>query len=168
MSLDRGITRLALAVALAVALGAAGCVAGAGAPGSGGASVAAAPTAAGTTSSSPEVTPVPSPVPSRFIPRVSLPPAPVDPAAVPGAIVAAVLADASGRTGVAAAAITFLRAEATTWPSGALGCPEPGQMYTEALVPGYWLVVEAGGQRLDYRATESGAFKLCANPPGPG
>ena len=110
---------------------------------------------------------MPSPDPSRSIPRVSLPPASVDPTAVPGAIVAAVLADAAGRTGVAAAAISFVRAEATTWPSGALGCPEPGHMYTEALVPGYWLVVDAGGQRLDYRATQGGDFKVCAKP-GPG
>jgi hypothetical protein len=36
-----------------------------------------------------------------------------------------------------------VQAEAVTWPDGALGCPEPGIVYTQALVPGYWVVVEA-------------------------
>ncbi len=51
--------------------------------------------------------------------------------------------------------------DATIWNSGALGCPQPGKLYTQALVPGYRIVLEAGGQTLDYRATESGSVKLC-------
>ena len=51
-----------------------------------------------------------------------------------------------------------------TWPSGALGCPEPGMLYTQALVPGYQVILDVGGKKLDYRAGESGAVRLCAGP----
>ncbi|MGK7296549.1 MAG: hypothetical protein ACNS61_12105 [Candidatus Wenzhouxiangella sp. M2_3B_020] len=35
-------------------------------------------------------------------------------------------------------------AEFVQWPSSALGCPEPGMMYTQALVPGYRVLLRAG------------------------
>lgn len=57
--------------------------------------------------------------------------------------------------------INIVRAQATVWNDGSLGCPEPGAVYTQALVNGYWVVLEADGQTYDYRATEAGAFRLC-------
>ena len=36
--------------------------------------------------------------------------------------------------------------------------------YTMALVPGYQILVDAGGETLDYHATERGQLVLC--PPG--
>ncbi len=116
--------------------------------------------------------PAPSPSPVRSImqasPPVSPSSSPVDTSAIPPGILDAVLADAAMRSGVGAGAIAIVRADATIWPSGALGCPEPGHVYTDALEPGYWIVVDAGGQRLDYRATQRGTVRLCQNPPGPG
>ena len=56
------------------------------------------------------------------------------------------------------------RAEAVTWPSGALGCPEPGMAYTQALVPGYHVVFEVDGKSWDYRMNQGGWFKLCEMP----
>ncbi len=110
----------------------------------------------------------PAPTPSRSIIRVSPLPASVNPSAIPATLLDAVLADAAGRTGVDRGALTLVRAQAATWPSSALGCAQPGHDYTDALVQGYWIVVDADGRQLDYRATERGAFKLCENPPGPG
>lgn len=168
--MDAHRTRLirAAALALSLAIGVTACVAGPGAPGTGTVSGTSPGSSAGIDGSSPGGSPVPSPTPERSIPRVSPVAPPVDLTGLPDATVQAVLGDAAARTGVDAAAITFVRAEATTWPDGALGCPEPGHVYTQALVPGYWLVVDAGGQRLDYRATQRGGLKLCTNPPGPG
>jgi hypothetical protein len=34
------------------------------------------------------------------------------------------------------------------------------------LVDGYWIVVEAGNQALDYRAQGNGFFRLCERPQG--
>jgi hypothetical protein len=34
-------------------------------------------------------------------------------------------------------------------------------MYTQAIVNGWWIVVENAGMTLDYRATGLGAFRIC-------
>jgi hypothetical protein len=85
---------------------------------------------------------------------------------VPEAILADVLADASTRTGVPVTEIVVLRDQAVTWPDGSLGCPEPGVVYTQALVPGYWVVLDAGGEPLDYRLGEGGTFVRCDDAVG--
>lgn len=87
--------------------------------------------------------------------------------AVPQAVVDSILEDAAQRTGADPATARVLRAEAVTWSDGSLGCPEPGMFYTEALVDGYWVIVELGGQTLDYRVGAHGAFRLCEQPEQP-
>lgn len=52
-------------------------------------------------------------------------------------------------------------AQSVTWSSGALGCPEPGQMYTQALEEGLQVIVEADGTQYDYRFGRSEHPKLC-------
>jgi hypothetical protein len=82
---------------------------------------------------------------------------------VPDEILNAILADASDRSDVDVAEIDIVLAEQVTWPDGSLGCPEPGQMYTQALVDGYQVVVNAGGEELDYHVGSGGSFSLCEN-----
>lgn len=86
---------------------------------------------------------------------------------VPAELLGEVLADASARSGVTANDLEVLTAEATTWNDGSLGCPEPGQMYTQALVDGYHVVVRTADEELDYRLG-NGGIRLCENPPAPG
>lgn len=109
--------------------------------------------------------------PARTDPAVD--PVPTDSGAaavgeVPAEILSAVLSDAAERSGTPADDIETIRAEAVTWSDGSLDCPEPGQMYTQALVDGYHVVLDAGGEELDYRITESGTFRLCESPTRPG
>ncbi len=77
------------------------------------------------------------------------------------AMVGAALADAARRAVPGSAAPTVLRAERVTWPDGSLGCPQPGRMYTMALVPGYRIRVRSGDAVLDYHAALRGAPVLC-------
>ena len=63
-----------------------------------------------------------------------------------------------------AADIRVQSAQAVTWNDGSLGCPQPGMMYTMALVPGYRIVLEAGGQTYSYHGAEARPPKLCQNP----
>lgn len=58
--------------------------------------------------------------------------------------------DLAERLEIDADAIELDRAEYVTWRNGALGCPEPGSAYTQALVPGYRIVLRAGGERHHY------------------
>jgi hypothetical protein len=62
--------------------------------------------------------------------------------------------------------------ESVTWPDGSIGCPRPGLMYTQALVPGYRIVVTDGARELIYHASARGHWVLCpaarASAPLPG
>jgi hypothetical protein len=86
----------------------------------------------------------------------------------PSDLVERIVADAAGRTGLDAGDVLVVRAEAVTWNDGSLGCPEPGGVYTQALVEGYHVIVDADGTELDYRATDNGSFRLCEEGGRPG
>jgi hypothetical protein len=79
------------------------------------------------------------------------------------ALVQPVIADAAARLGVEPSAVALISIEAVTWNDGSLGCPKPGEMYTQALVDGHRIVVGAGTTTLDYRVTGPGAFRVCEN-----
>ena len=66
--------------------------------------------------------------------------------------------------GVDLASATVVRAEAVEWSDGSLGCPEPGMLYTQAITPGYHVVISVDGVEYDYRATEAGQVRLCEDP----
>jgi hypothetical protein len=102
------------------------------------------------------------PSPPETVPDTTIP---VVTGEVPADLMDQILADAGSRI-AAEAAFTVVRAQAVTWSDGSLGCPEPGMSYTQALVEGYWVVLDAGGKTLDYRASASGAFKLCPDSLG--
>jgi hypothetical protein len=74
---------------------------------------------------------------------------------------------AADETGVPTDEIEVLVAEPVTWSDGSLGCPRPGQMYTQALVPGYRVVLRAAGEEVAYHASEAGDFQACSNPIDP-
>ena len=86
---------------------------------------------------------------------------------VPTDLLESIVAEAAERAGVEPAEIQVVAAEAVTWNDGSIGCPEPGMMYTQALVPGYRVLLEAGGDELAFHATESGEFRFCADPQPP-
>jgi hypothetical protein len=71
------------------------------------------------------------------------------------------LTDAVKRTGLKRTELEVLSAEAVTWSDGSLGCPQPGMMYTQALVPGFRIRVRAGTETLDYHAGRRGAAMYC-------
>ena len=88
-------------------------------------------------------------------------------AEVPAAMLEQVIADAASGAGVDLAAVEVISAEAVTWPDGALGCPLPDQMYTQALVPGYRVVLDVDGEEMSFHAAEDGEFAYCADPQPP-
>lgn len=117
---------------------------------------------AGTTQASPGTGPTRDPS-ARFEPVPSVPPAPPGAAAVPDAKWAAILADLA-RRGVGVDTVVVASARAVTWRDGSLGCPEPGQFYTQALVPGWEVVVTASGTRYDYHFGHDDVARLCTRP----
>ena len=77
------------------------------------------------------------------------------------AMVEAALDDAARRTKIDRTKLKVLGAESVTWSDGSLGCPEQGMAYTQALVPGYRIRIQAGAQMLDYHAGRRGKPTLC-------
>jgi hypothetical protein len=85
------------------------------------------------------------------------------PADFPAAMREQLFDDAARRAGVERAALRLVSADAVTWSDGAMGCPAPGRMYTQALIPGWRLEVEAPGQvPLLYHASRRGGWQWCA------
>ena len=96
---------------------------------------------------------------------------PADPSMPMGGIdedtIADLLAAAAADANVELDEITVVTAEQVTWSDGALGCPEPGMMYTQALVPGYRVVLEIDGEEHHFHASEGGEFVYCEDPEEP-
>jgi hypothetical protein len=78
-------------------------------------------------------------------------------------------ADLAGRLGIEPESVTLSGATPVTWRSGALGCPEPGMSYTQALVPGIWIMMRADDRVYRYHAARNGEPFYCpderAEPP---
>jgi hypothetical protein len=86
----------------------------------------------------------------------------------PEDVLSPIIADVRERTGAESAEIEVVRRQSITWNDGSLGCPQPGMVYTQALVDGYWVVLSYQGQEFDYRVNDRGAFFLCEKPTLPG
>lgn len=101
----------------------------------------------------------------RPLPTVTTVPSASEPPAVTGEVpdeyMVRVMAHAADRAKVAADAIAILRSQEMQWPDGSLGCGEPGGIYTQAIVPGYWVELSVSETLLDYRLDSRGNFMLC-------
>lgn len=68
---------------------------------------------------------------------------------------------AAQSTGLAPEAHAVLGTESVTWPDGSLGCPAPGMMYTQALVPGFRVRLQGPDGELDVHLDARGHGVLC-------
>ena len=62
---------------------------------------------------------------------------------------------------VTEAQISLISLQSVTWRSGALGCPKPGMMYTQALVPGVLVLFKVGESVYRYHASVGGTPAYC-------
>lgn len=58
--------------------------------------------------------------------------------------------------GVPVESIQLQSIEQTDWPNGCLGLPEPEEVCTEVITPGWLLVFNIDGQEYRFRADQSG------------
>lgn len=79
----------------------------------------------------------------------------------------ALIEEAADETGVSADQIGVVTAEAVTWSDGSIGCPEEGMGYTQALVPGFRVILDVAGEEISYHAASDGQFFACAHPQEP-
>jgi hypothetical protein len=86
---------------------------------------------------------------------------PSNPDTAPETVVDRAILDLVTRIDVAPESVTVVAAEEKTWPDGSLGCPQPGMSYTQALVDGSRVLLEAEGRLYDYHAGSDGEPFLC-------
>lgn len=75
--------------------------------------------------------------------------------------VSAAVADLSARTGISADAITVTKASIVSWRSSAVGCPREGMNYTQVIVPGVLVLLEAGGKVYRYHGSNNSELFHC-------
>lgn len=88
----------------------------------------------------------------------------VSPAASPMATtVAADLAivNIADELGLAEAAIEIVSNEPRNWSDASLGCPREGELYAQAITPGFEIVISAEGQEMTFHADEAGNIVRC-------
>ncbi|MCZ7568117.1 MAG: hypothetical protein M5U01_05955 [Ardenticatenaceae bacterium] len=84
---------------------------------------------------------------------------------VPAPVLDAVRDAAAAAADVSSDKVTIVQTTQTEFPSTALGCPEPGRAYAQVIVPGYVVIVEAGGDRSEFH-TDADASQVirCVGP----
>lgn len=79
------------------------------------------------------------------------------------ALVQAAKQDLAARLKLQTTDMTVKSVAAVDWPTSALGCPQPGQMYLQVITPGYRIVLTAQGRDYSYH-TDRTRVMYCANP----
>lgn len=74
------------------------------------------------------------------------------------------VADLTQRLGVPEDEVRVVSVEEVTWNDGSLGCAEAGTSYTQALVEGSRITLEADGRTHAYHAGGGRAPFYCADP----
>jgi hypothetical protein len=77
---------------------------------------------------------------------------------------AAAISDLARETGVDPDDIGVVAHDPVTWRDGSLGCPEPGKMYTQALVDGYRIVLRVDGKDVTYHGATGRPPFRCDHP----
>lgn len=87
---------------------------------------------------------------------------------LPEVVISSIRSDAADRTGVDLDEVSVSSVIKQTFSDTSLGCPEEGKMYAQVLTPGFEVLVEAGGDELDYRVSgDDYAYRLCESLPDP-
>lgn len=78
-----------------------------------------------------------------------------------GQQVSGAIADLATRSGTAEGAISVRKARTVTWGSSAVGCPKEGMSYTQAIVPGVLVILEADGVLYRYHGRLEAKLVYC-------
>lgn len=77
------------------------------------------------------------------------------------------VADLAGRLDIHGRDIEVVSVEEVTWRDGSMGCPQPGRAYTQALVNGSRIILEADGRTWYYHSGAGRDPFLCMIPQEP-
>jgi Ferritin-like domain len=72
-------------------------------------------------------------------------------------VIAAIATD----LGVPPESVQLITIESRVWPDTSLGCPQPDMLYAQVVTPGYLVLVEVSGERIEYHTDERGNVVRC-------
>jgi len=72
-------------------------------------------------------------------------------------VIAAIAAD----LGVSPESVQVITIEPRDWPDSSLGCPQPDMLYAQVITPGYLVLVEVSGKRMEYHTDKLGTVVRC-------
>ena len=75
--------------------------------------------------------------------------------------------DLAQRLSIPTSRINTIEARGVFWPDASLGCPQPDTTYTQVLTPGYFILLESGGNKFEYHADLQNSVFYCENPTPP-
>jgi hypothetical protein len=84
----------------------------------------------------------------------------VPPEAVP--VVERAKQEAAARASVPVSQIQVISIARVAWPDSSLGCPQPGQMYSQIVTPGYKIILQAGNATVEYHTDLTQRVVACA------
>ena len=79
----------------------------------------------------------------------------------PAEELAPVVAAIADELGVSPDDVAVVSAASEVWPDASLGCPQPDMLYAQVLTPGYRVVVDVGGERIEFHTDERGNVVRC-------
>lgn len=88
-------------------------------------------------------------------------PSPVDSGEI-DADMAPIVAAIAEELGAAASDVTVVSATPEVWPDASLGCPQPDMLYAQVVTPGFRVVVEVGGEEIEFHTDERGTVVRCS------
>lgn len=119
--------------------------------------------ATSTATAPPTIAPTAPPTTLSENPVTSTPDSPVPADVIAGTLVQAAIDDLVDRTGADRDAIEVVSVEEVDWPDGSIGCPQPGMVYTQAIVNGSKIVLRYDGT--DYAYHQGGSRPVFYCPP---
>lgn len=72
------------------------------------------------------------------------------------------MGDAAVHLGVSQDQLRVESVQPEQWPDSSLGCPQPGEMYSQIVTPGFLIVITSGSKRLEYHTDGRSRVKLCS------
>ncbi|HSL43326.1 MAG TPA: hypothetical protein VK897_07835 [Anaerolineales bacterium] len=99
--------------------------------------------------------------PTQIDPPVEAPVVVQTPDIVLDQILSLAINDLAKRLSLDPKSIQVLSAKPVLWPDSSLGCPRPGEIYTQETVLGYQIILEANKQEYIYHTDADQTFLLC-------
>lgn len=117
--------------------------------------------ACGAVEGGPGDTPTSTTMDTQSSTSIQIPPTQEDSLPTESDQVSAAIADLARHLQIEPQVIELVEVRHVQWADGSLGCPQYGEVYTQAIIDGSQVMLQVDGRVYDYRADATGNVRLC-------